>query len=221
MVGRPPRAIGIHTMQVEFELTEDDLIAFNRKHLMQSRKLWAGRVAFLVCASSFVIWVLWVLPPLIYGSTVNFVGYQVLGGVCFGLLILYDVLRWRGAAQRGVLKMLRRGHGRSVLGQHRLSISSDYVCAETPAGEQETKWHAIWKIVVTNDYAFIYNTPYSALVVPRRAFDNEDAFKAFVNQAVEFHQQSQAYGLVCEKCGFDLRGVAELGCPECGWKREG
>ncbi len=210
-------------MRVEFELTEEDLIAFNRKHLMQSRRLWAWRAVFLACASSFVILVLWFLLPFLYGlygSTVNFVGYQVFAGVLFGLLILYDVLRWRNASRRLVRKMLRDGHGRSVLGQHRLSISSDYVCAETPAGEEKSKWHAIWKIVATNEYAFIYNTPHSALVVPRRAFGTQDAFTAFVKQAGEFHQNRQDYGLVCEKCGFDLRGVTELGCPECGWRRE-
>ena len=25
----------------------------------------------------------------------------------------------------------------------------------------------------------------------------------------------------CIKCGYDLRGDLERGCPECGWRREG
>lgn len=203
-------------MRIEFELMEEDLIAFNREHLKQSKTYWA-RLVFLVVVSAFVLWTTSRIATVLLW---RFSTYSLVIGGFLGLIV-FDVLRWRNASRRLVRKMLRDGHGRSVLGQHRLSITSEYVCAETPAGEEKTKWHAIWKIVATNDYAFIYNTRYSAFVVPRRAFATQDAFRAFVKQAGDFHEQSQDYGLVCEKCGFDLRGITELGCPECGRKREG
>ena len=37
-------------------------------------------------------------------------------------------------------------------------------------------------------------------------------------ESVRFHLERRRFGL-CPKCGYDLEGNVDSGCPECGWRR--
>ncbi len=135
-------------------------------------------------------------------------------------IIIYDWISLRRLPRRAVSNALQIGHGRSALGLNNTSICPEQICVRTSSSYEEVKWHAIRKITKTKEFAYIYYTPYTAFIIPKRAFAQPEAFESFVMQAQEYHKQSQDYGLICEKCGFDLRGVTDPGCPECGWRRE-
>ncbi|MCH8822707.1 MAG: YcxB family protein [Planctomycetes bacterium] len=208
----------MNELEIEFEVTEEDLFAFNKLHHTRSPMQWVKRICMQLYYMLPIFLLLWLMN--IYRSLVP-TGRIKAALIAFVFLVfLYDWLHWRNAPKRAMQKMLRKGHGRLALGQHHLSINPEKICLKTLDGLEELKWHAIWKIIKTNEYAFIYNTPFSAFIIPKGAFDYPDAFESFVKQACDYHKQSQDYGLVCEKCGFDLRGVADPGCPECGWRRE-
>lgn len=208
----------MNPLEIEFEVTEADLFAFNKQHHTRSPVQWVKRILIQLYYMLPIFLILWLMN--LYRSLVP-TGRIQAALIAFMLLVfLLDWLHWRNAPRRAMQKVLRIGHSRSELGLHKLSICPELICIKTTSVHAEIKWFAIWKIVVTNEYAFIYNSQLSALIVPKRGFDQPDTFDSFVKQAQEYHNQSQDYGLICEKCGFDLRGVADPGCPECGWRRE-
>jgi len=214
----------MNTLEIEFEVTEEDLIAFNKQHHARSLVKWIKRIFVLFYCMSPIFFICWLFllsisqwpNSSIWPNAIVLIPLSVV----MLIVIIYEGINWRRMPLLAVRNALRVGHGRSALGQHHLSISAESICIQTPAVIAEVKWYAIWKIVVTGEYAFIYNTPYSAYIIPKRAFDQPDEFESFVKQAQQSHKQSQDYGLVCEKCGFDLCGVTDPGCPECGWRRE-
>lgn len=208
----------MNVLEIEFEVTEADLFAFNKQHNVRTPVQWAKRICILLYYMLPVFFIIYLMN--LYRSLVPSGRIQAPLIAFVFLVFLYDWLHWRNAPKRAMQKMLRKGHGRLAMRQHQLSICQEKICLKTSDGFEEVKWFGIWKIVVTSEYAFIYNTSYSAFIIPKRAFDHPDEFESFVTQAQDYHNQSQDYGLVSEKCGFDLRGVADPGCPECGWRRE-
>lgn len=208
----------MNDLEIEFEITEADLFAFNKQHHTRSPIQWIKRICMLLYYMSPIFLILYFIN--LFRTLVTAGAIQnVLIAFVF-LVFLLDLIYWRNAPKRAMKKMLRKGHGRLAIGQHQLKMSQEKICLKTLDGLEEGKWYAIWKIIKTNEYAFIYSTPFSAFIIPKRAFDNPDEFEAFVKLAQQYHNQSQDYGLVCEKCGFDLRGTVDPGCPECGWRRE-
>lgn len=53
-------------------------------------------------------------------------------------------------------------------------------------GEGKIKWIGISKIEKTAEYGYIYLSTIDAVIVPKRAFPNEEGFNAFMQEAMNF-----------------------------------
>jgi hypothetical protein len=126
----------------------------------------------------------------------------------------------RNRPRRLVQIMLRVGQNRLQLLEQTITVTPEGIEYRNIAGHRFLRWFAILRVQATEKHAFIYTDLLHAFVVPARAFDTLVHFNRFVEVVNGHLAKAQAYGLICPKCQYDLRGEIVAGCPECGWRRE-
>jgi YcxB-like protein len=169
---------------VDFALTPDDLgsfAAFTCAGLRSRQRL------FFICAGSMMM-----LPVLILvtgrpnGSDEFdvFVIEELLMVVLFGLLYIFRATidywwaRWR----------FRSARFAGYLGPARIALSEEGLRWKGSAGELASPWSAIVNVTTTPVGLYLYYTSVSALIVPRRAFENDSAFRNFAEMAAALRE---------------------------------
>ena len=169
-------------MSVKYELTLEDLTAFNRHHSLTSkrarqrlRRIQAfGVVTSLVLAA---IWTEWTGLMRVLFSTVMSLFWV------FGYPAYY---RW--AIKRHTRKTYSEGANRGLLGNHSISIDAEGVTEKTSVGETRTDWSGIEKIDEDGQYVYLYVSVRQAHVIPKKAFTS-------TNDVEKFLQLAHAYRL--------------------------
>jgi hypothetical protein len=182
-------------MEVEYVLQMPDLVAFQRFHERQRRKARQvgriiGVVVGLLLAAGMLILQYLDLVPLLFSLLCLIVGTVLL------VLTASLLLRWSLRAQ------LRR-RAADWLGWHRLSINPEGLVVATETSRYETKWVTVRRIARDGDYAFLYLTDTSAIILPRRPFVSDEEFDRFVATARRYR-----------------RAAPETTCPKGSTRRE-
>jgi len=173
-------------MVAEFELTPEDLRAFNHFHYAHSP---AMRRQYLRQWFTFpVVWLLlcvliWYFADRTRGTPVRtFLDlWPLFAGVPFWLIYFPLAYRWK--LRKIIAAMLAEGKSRSLFTRHRVSLSPDGVTDSTEFGQNSAKWGAVERVVGNDDYAFIYTNALAAAIVPRRAFASASDFEEFIKLA--------------------------------------
>lgn len=166
-------------MEVEYELTPDDLYAFQwRAVFVTPRGRHARRTVYL----------LWVLAVLLFaivpaigadGFAISRVSLTFMV-VAIPIVFLFQSFLDRWLVRRVILRLLDdEKPGRGQLGMHRIVVSQDGLIESTAVGESRTSWGGVDRIEQDQHYIFIYTSPAAAHVVPKRAFRNPQEADAF------------------------------------------
>jgi hypothetical protein len=166
-------------MEVEYEITRDDLFAFQ----------W--RAAFTSAAARRrrrKVYGIWFLALLLF-AIVPAIGPDgfVLSRVSFTfLLIAFPVvaaLQWyleRRLMRSAILQLVRQEKPeRGQLGRHRVALSDSGVLEQTDVSESRTAWAGVDRVEQDLHYIFIYISHGAAHVVPKRAFRDSHEAEAF------------------------------------------
>ena len=172
-------------MKASYELTADDLMAFVQFHLAQSPNARRQRIGCSLIA--FVVMLL--LPGLIlltsekpFLQTARDIWPLLLGPLLF-LTFVFPYIKWRtGNLSK---RMLSEGSNAGFYGECSLSLDADGIRESKTSGDTVRKWSAVEKIIVTQEYIFIYTSGIEAFVVPRRAFSSSTDFNAFVQHVAD------------------------------------
>jgi YcxB-like protein len=183
------------TLTAEYELTKEDWSAFNFYHHFHSptarrqyRRAWFFSVV-LVLVLCLVISVLASLNSPRPGST--FVALLPLySGVLFCLFWFPWV--YRRKVRKIVAGMIGEGRNRTLLGRQRVTISPEGISRSSDFDQSTISWSGIEQVVKDKNYAFVYTSALSAIIVPRRAFADDIGFDAFVMKATGYHQEAGA-----------------------------
>lgn len=73
---------------------------------------------------------------------------------------------------------------------HRLALRFEGLTETSSSGQTTYYWTAIDRIDATATHAFFYTRPDTVVVVPRRAFDSDEAFDLFVDRARDYRQSA-------------------------------
>ncbi|MGZ8217069.1 YcxB family protein [Methylomagnum sp.] len=168
--------------EIEYELREQDLLAFNDHQLQSSGKLGStlrrhqGTVPGILMVIALVM-------LFYYEDTLSamYVGFT---GAAWGVLTpLY--LKWN--ARRQIRGMYTEDEKARIVGVYKLRTTSDALVEIGREGESRVKWGDILRIEATKKYAFIFVTIDSALIVPRATVKNGDLheFVKDVDQRIE------------------------------------
>jgi hypothetical protein len=173
-------------MEVEFDLTLEDLVIFQEYHSAHSpmirsqfRRAW-GRLPVAVI-------VLWLVLAVWSGQFSQFAAdeWPWLLFVPFYLFML--PWRWHRAQRKNALALLNEGENKGIIGRQRITITPETITQSNAYREVRTRWEAVEKIVRSEHYAYIYVSAYSAHILPRQAFPTDGAFLKFVGEALHYH----------------------------------
>jgi len=172
-------------MEVEYDLTRDDLFAFQWRAAFNSpRGRRIRRWTYLTWLIAIVVFA--VLPAIdADGFTLSRVSVTFIV-LAFAIAALFQWLFETRLMRLLIRRMLsdekpERGH----LGRHRLILDDDGAVERTAVNESRTSWAGIDRIEQDAAYIFVYTSPNAAHVVPRRAF-------ADARQAEDFYEFARA-----------------------------
>ncbi len=205
--------------RVEFGLTEEDWVAFAQHLRRRFERSKRGRLEVFSC---------WFLSIVVIPVSV---GLYIMGDSKSDLMpptvllaIIASGFVWfiwnrRTIARRFVRRSLRTPDGKHMLSSQTVLVAPEEFRYWGEFGEVSLKWNTIAEIQVVEKATYFFVSADSAVIVPERAFPNQDDYREFMQAAQRYYDPSDAPRRPCPKCGYDLRSVAELGCPECGWQR--
>lgn len=161
------KQLGVHggPVQVVYKNSLDDLIALNTDMVsnnaqFKKRKLWSlyGTPLFLLFAFSFFAYV--TDNPSFYGGAV--------------VSALFSFSWTFYAYKKYPKKAAKQTQQKEVLCNHTVTVTEDGVKESTDNSENYHKWEAIDHVSLNDDYVFIYNTPMTAHVIPKRVLGESD-----------------------------------------------
>jgi hypothetical protein len=167
-------------MEIEYTLTPDDAIAFQRYHFkasLSSRQFFLRRLFWGILASILVF--------------IIFSGWKSVWGVLAVLLfwlvyLLMIPLSIRWSINAFGKRMKKEGENKALWGKRRLTIDAQGLFEKSEVGETRLRWDGVERVVETADYIFIYVTTVSAHVIPKKSFQDKE-------QALEFYQTAKRY----------------------------
>jgi hypothetical protein len=165
--------------EIEYEVREQDLIAFNEHQLAGSesmqktlRRHQATIPGLVVVISLFLFFYYQDLVSAAYVGVI-----AVLWGVGAPAYLKWS---WR----KQIRKMYTEEEKACVLGRYALRAEKDGLAELGPAGESKMSWGEILRIELTKKYAFIFVSLDTALIVPRATVSKGD-LHAFAKEADE------------------------------------
>ncbi|QDU10180.1 YcxB family protein [Gimesia aquarii] len=172
-------------MNASYELTVDDLVAFNQFHNERSPTIRRQRTKSLVI--TFVV--LLCLPGLILLTTDKpILGMAldiwplILGPILFVILVSQS-FKW--GTRKLIKDMVIEGQNSQFYSNCSISFDDTGISESSSSGNTIRNWSAVQRIVVSNDHIFVYTSSLEAFIVPKRAFDTDDRFNAFLQSIVD------------------------------------
>ena len=166
-------------MEIEYELTREDLYAFHWRSAYKSPR--ARRMAW---KPYFFLFILLLLVGLLQsigpdGFTFSLLNFSVLL-VGFSIISLATWLTTRITMRRFIKQILKEERPeRGQLGKHRVVLTDTGVVESTAVNESSSTWAGIDRIEQNSDYIFIYIAPLQAIIIPKRAFKDVAEAEAF------------------------------------------
>ncbi|MBK6895044.1 MAG: YcxB family protein [Alphaproteobacteria bacterium] len=169
-------------VEVEFQLTVDDLVAFNRNVAIDNKSDSVG-FSFVQFRGPIIVALLllgfcFVLPQK------GLIAVQFISGFltcALFILMVTFVLRQR-SFKLHFKKMLISDN----ISKRKLIIDSEFVKEITKYSDYTIGWRGFERVQKVGDLVFLYTTNISALVVPKRAFADDAAFERFYQKCQEY-----------------------------------
>jgi hypothetical protein len=173
-------------MEVEFDLTLEDLIAFNEYHCAHSPAIQAQfrRGWWVVPFWALLVWLILALSAEKFA---DFAAEHWLWLLIVPFWLFWFPWRWHRRQRKNALRLLNEGENVGVIGRQRLTITPETVEQRSAYREVRMRWEAVEKIVRSEHYAYIYVSAYTAHILPRRAFLTDGEFLKFVGEALHYH----------------------------------
>jgi hypothetical protein len=164
-----------------FDLDPRDLLAFIEYHYVTSpdvrrQRIVLAMLGFGILAALPIIAALGSGKPA--GEVLRNVWPMFLAPL--GYLVCFP-LSYRWGLKRTCRRLLDEGDKRGFYGP-RTMVLEDYGIRETTvSGETVRAWPTVRKVIVSKQHALVYTSATEAFVVPKRAFNESQAFDAFID----------------------------------------
>ena len=172
-------------MTVTFDLTIQDVVAFNIYHLHHSpalrRQIFLTRIVVAVLVAVLSIAWVYLLDNDALQSPITYV-LSLIGAMV--MYMIYPRLATSSVKKRTV-KLLQEGKNTAMLGQQQVILTNDALVCRSGAGDFSLRWPTVEKLAITEDHAFIYYGAISAIIVPKRASDQASTYTQFIQAVSE------------------------------------
>lgn len=180
-------------MTAEYEITKDDLSAFNLYHHRHSRT--ARRQYLRSWFLPAFIWSIfcsgiWLLADRERGKP--FQTFLDLLPLFSGvpIYLLYFPWAYHRKLRQIIAGMVSEGQNRGLFTRHRVTISDEGVSDSSELGQTTTAWRAVERVAAADEHAYIYTNALAAIIVPHRAFTGPTEFDEFVRTAKGHHEKA-------------------------------
>ena len=168
-------------MEVEYELTKEDLYAFHWRSAFTSPRArlqgWKP-YAFLFVFLLLICFLQSYGPNGFNFSFLNFAIFLI----GFPIVASLTWLSTRFTMRRFINKILKEEKPeKGQLGKHRVVLSDAGIVESTAVNESSRTWAGIDRVEQNSDYIFVYVAPIQAIIIPKRAFRDLSATEAFVD----------------------------------------
>lgn len=170
--------------EIEYELREEDLIAFNefqigkseaiQKRMKRHQVLLPGLLAIV----ALVVW-------LYFQDSLAFMYISVLS--LFWAATSFVYFRW--STRRQIRNLYTEEEKLNLFGPNRLRIEPAKLVEINRNGESDITWDEVLRIETTRKYAFIFISLDSALIIPRATVKQGDLHE-FVKEADQKIEQA-------------------------------
>src|SRR6266850_7089827 len=182
-------------MTVDYQLSPDDLVAFNLYHHFRSRtarrsylRSWfvPALIGLILCTG------LWYLAQKQSGTPLR-TFLALLPLLSFApVYLIYFPWAYRRKLRKIIAGMVSEGNNRELFSRRRVSTSIDGISEISDLAQKSISWRAVERVVYNDDYVFVYTSALTALIVPRRAFSNQSEFEKFVTGFTTYQKGHQS-----------------------------
>jgi hypothetical protein len=165
--------------QVSYVLTLADIHAFNQHYAQTSPVVRRARLRVRLAMTFFLALL---LSALGWGARAD-VGFWVMGAVIIAFWFAIFPRRLESMQRTFTERTYAVGKNAGLLGPHTVELTEEGIVERTPVRELKVKWEAMERVAHSDQHLFLWTSGFNALVLPRRAFESEDALKAFTAHA--------------------------------------
>lgn len=148
--------------EIQYELREKDLLAFNDHQLKKAESLQKTLRRHQATIPGFLILI--ALFTWFYYQDSLTAGWIAVTGGIWGVAAPF-FLRWQ--TRRKIARMYTEEDKARILGAYTLRIEPHALIEVSKSGESRIKWEDILRIEAAKNYAFIFVSLDSALIIPR------------------------------------------------------
>ena len=167
--------------EIEFEISEASLTAFNEHHAQYVPKLNKA------IERHRLLWPVGIVILAAYAwhreGEPFFVAGMVVTALLWGLLVprvLKDVYR------KSVRKHYSEQAKRDLYGAHKMQVRESGLVEFSPGGRSVTEWSKIMRVDETAGYTFVYIDTNTALIIPAKQHDETvSAFVAMIKERID------------------------------------
>jgi len=164
-------------MKLTYRIEKKDHSAFLWHYFLRSSNTWRQYIVMLILGILALSYVSYNLGVQFKTAVTFIAGYVV-------LMVLMLFVSSYVTIKSSVRRYFSVSDNNGVVGDHCFIVDDSAVCEQVGPIETRVKWIGIRKVSVTEDHAFIYYTPQTAFIVPKRAFAEESDFNQFVRDCV-------------------------------------
>jgi hypothetical protein len=173
-------------MELEYELTEDDYIAFNLYYVKHSKtvkqSLFMQRFLPPIIFLIFPFVLFWVTGEFLMVLLISFVLFSV-------VWIIFYPRYFYGYIKRNVSKLLNEGSNANILGRHVFISTEDGFVEKNRAEQRSGRWSSIERVEENDYYYFLFFSTMNAYIVPKRSFSDKDSQEKFKEMIAKINFQ--------------------------------
>ncbi len=176
---------------IHYEMTQQDLEAFQWYYFHHSPTLRRQQRNTRMIVTVFAPCLALLVLPVLFRNDMNYaVSIPILIVYAILIFILYpQVVKWQ--YKRNVRKLLIEGPAKSFPRKCTLRLHPNSIETQSQIGRNTIHWSAIEQIATTNEHLFMFMNTASAVIVPKRAFETDEEYVAFLETAERYRQMAQ------------------------------
>jgi hypothetical protein len=180
-------------MNVEYEFTKEDYVEFNYDVLLINNPGYKKSIN----NKKYLMFVITIFSILAFVSCLVS-GTYILGVIFLALGLISNLLLWQIYSTKNILNRIRKVVDKdqtkvpnALFCKRLVTLDSEHITSVSEFWDNKYSWSGIVKVVNTGKYIYLLETQISALVIPKRAFSDDNSFDLFAKKAEEYREKTE------------------------------
>ncbi|MED4453154.1 YcxB family protein [Metabacillus fastidiosus] len=169
-------------MEIKYYLTEEDYLHFNLFHIKNSKTTSRALNMQRFLTPIFFLILSYILSAFLDEP---FIGLFIIFFILSILWIIFYPKYFYSLIIRQVKKMIKEGRNDGLLGDHHMIMTEEEIVDSTANSETKVTWSGIEMFKEDDDYFYLYNSSVSAYILPKRALNDVEEIKNFIQSKKE------------------------------------